>query len=37
MWYLQDRAKGNIRDNKPIAGYPINQRACRSGRKFKAD
>ena len=37
MWYLQDRAKGNQAKMKPIAGFPINDKACKAGRTFSSD
>ena len=37
MWYLQSRAKENLGKGKPVAGYPINDKALKAGRNFKAD
>jgi len=37
MWYLQSRAKDAIRDQKPIAGSPFNQKAKDANRLFAED
>jgi hypothetical protein len=37
MWYLQSRAKDAIRDQKPIAGSPFNQKAKDAKRLFAED
>lgn len=34
MWYLQDRAKDAIKAGRPIAGFPINKAAIKSGHQF---
>eukprot|EP01044_Picomonas_judraskeda_P005157 COSAG03_NODE_476_length_7617_cov_79.083400_1_plen_1988_part_00 len=36
LWYLQDRALGAIKAGRPIAGFPINQAAAKSGHAFTA-
>ena len=37
MWYLQSRMKDAIRDQKPIAGSPFNQKAKDANRLFAED
>ena len=35
MWYLQDRANDAVKDGRPIAGFPINDRAKKAGHLYK--
>ena len=35
MWYLQDRANDAVKDGRPIAGFPINDRAKKTGHLYK--
>ena len=37
MWYLQSRALDAIKNERPIAGSPMNRAAVAAERRFKAD